>query len=396
MTTNGQVSRGIATWVLSAALVSCAEPGDVRETARTLQAAIAAYRQGAEAAPGPIEQRMRELGVPGASVAVIDDYRIDWARGFGVAHVATPMPVTPTTLFQAASISKSVAAVGILSLVERGSIELDDDVNELLTNWKIPAIDGVEPRAVTLRRLLNHTGGLTVHGFRGYRPHEPRPTVLQTLDGERPANNDPVRIEVPPGTRWQYSGGGYTVLQLAVTDLTGEPFEAFMRQEVLDPLEMTRSNFRQPLPSAAQAEAAVGHDRDGRAIPGLRYVYPELAAAGLWTTPSDLARFTIEIQLSLEGRSHRVLRRDLTRIMLTAEQPAIGLQAGPLEHDYGLGLALIEDGKLFGHGGSNAGFQCMLLATREGGQGVVVMTNGDRGAELYEEIVTAVRDVYGW
>jgi CubicO group peptidase (beta-lactamase class C family) len=352
-----------------------------------LEPEIAAYKTRAPEAPKRIEQRMLELNVPGASVTVVSDYAIDWALGFGVKDTETREPVTPRTLFQAASISKSLAAVAAMKLVEEGRLALDADINLSLVTWRIPESAFTAETPVTLRHLLSHTGGLTVHGFGGYAQGEPLPTLIQVLDGVPPANSDPVRVVVEPGTSWSYSGGGYTVLQLAIMDISGLDFTVFLKQEILEPLEMGDSSFDQPLPPSALLSAATGHVKNGRPIPGKRHTYPEQAAAGLWTTPTDLAKFLVELQLSLEGRSNWILSREATTLMLTE-----------VRDNYGLGFIVNgEPGEpTWGHTGGNAGLNGYMLASRGGGHGVVVMTNGDRGGPLFREIVQAVRTVYDW
>jgi CubicO group peptidase (beta-lactamase class C family) len=340
-----------------------------------------------EPAPERIERRMRELNVPGASVAAVAGYSIDWARGFGVRDADTREPVTPRTLFQAASISKCLAAVAAMKLVETGRLRLDADINASLESWRIPPNGLTAKTPVTLRHLLSHTGGLTVSGFRGYAQGEPVPTVEQILDGAGPANNDPVRVVVEPGTEWSYSGGGYTVVQVAIAEAGGDDYAELLRGEILEPLGMDDSTFDQPLAADALPLAATGHARDGRPIPGKRHTYPELAAAGLWTTPSDLARFLIDLQLALEGRAGTILTPESTSAVLTE-----------VRDGYGLGFVVNgEPGEpTWGHTGGNAGFAAYMLASRRGGNGVVVMTNGDNGGPLFREIVQAVRNVYGW
>jgi CubicO group peptidase (beta-lactamase class C family) len=367
--------------------LACDETHDLDAGAARLEPEIVAYRNRAPDAPKLIEQRMRELDVPGASVAVVSDYALDWALGFGVKDSETREPVTPRTLFQAASISKSTAAVAAMKLVEEGRLELDGDINASLATWKIPTNALTAETPVTLRHLLSHTGGLTVHGFRGYTRGEPLPTVDQILDGASPANSDPVRVVVEPGTSWSYSGGGYTVLQLAIADVSGVDFADFMEQEILGPLEMADSSFDQPLPPSALTSASAGHAQGGRPITGKRHTYPEQAAAGLWTTPTDLAKFLVELQLSLEGRSDRILSRETTALMLTE-----------VRDGYGLGFVVnAKPGPpTWGHTGGNAGFSGYMLASRDGGHGVVVMTNRTKAGPLFKEIIRAVRTVYGW
>jgi CubicO group peptidase (beta-lactamase class C family) len=328
---------------------------------------------------GPLENFdfagcMKALNVPGVSVAIIDDYKIIWTHAEGA---------TPETRFQAASISKPVAAMAALRLVEEGKLSLDEDVNLKLKSWKVPDNEFTRDEKVTLRRLLSHSAGLTVHGFPGYDVDDKLPTAPQILDGLKPANTAAVRVDLKPGTKSRYSGGGITVMQLMMTDVTGRPFPELMQALVLSKIGMRNSTYQQPLPDALAANAAIGHRSNGEAIHGRWHIYPEMAAAGLWTTPEDLAKFAIELQLSKTGKANHVLSREMTNQMLTRQI-----------EDVGLGIMLNgETG--FSHGGSNAGFQCLLAALTTG-QGVVIMTNGDQGGKLANEIRDAVAAEYQW
>jgi CubicO group peptidase (beta-lactamase class C family) len=297
-----------------------------------------------------VPELLQKYKVPGASVAVVSNGRIESARGYGVAYEDGPA-VTVDTLFQAASISKPVAAMVAMRLVEMGKLSLDEDVNAKLRSWKAPA-------RVTLRGLLSHTAGLTVHGFRGYAPGEPVPSVVQILDGVRPANSAAVRQDIPPGSKFRYSGGGYTVLQVLIEDVTGKPFPVVARELVLTPLGMKNSTYEQPLPERLRGRAANA---------AKCHTHPEMAAAGLWTTPSDLARVILEMQRP------KLLKPATVELMLT-----------PVMDEYGLGFGALKN--RFGHGGANVGFRCMLRATRDG-RGAVIMTNADSGAPLANEIL---------
>ncbi len=332
--------------------------------------------------------RMEYYGVPGLSIAVIDAYRVEWARGYGVLEAGRSAPVDVNALFQAASISKPVTALGALSLVQRGALSLDGDVNGPLRSWKLPQNELTHGHPVSLRRILSHTAGLNVSGFPGYPPGSELPTLPQILDGVGPANTDAVRVVQEPGSRFEYSGGGTTILQQVICDVTGQPFPDVMSEAVLAPLEMGLSTFQQPLPDRLRAAAAVGHRADGNVVEGGWHVYPEMAAAGLWTTPSDLARFAIELLAGWSGRSTRILAQDTAREMLTLQE------GGPV----GLGPFLEGSGPsaCFFHSGSNEGYRCELVGVLERGQGAVVMANSDGGQPLVTEVLNAVADVYGW
>ncbi|HEV8146751.1 MAG TPA: serine hydrolase domain-containing protein [Bryobacteraceae bacterium] len=328
-----------------------------------------------------IAERLAFYKVPAASVAVIDEGKIEWARGYGVTAQGGK-PVDAETLFQAASISKHVGAMVALHLVDQGKLALDEDVNLKLRSWKVPENEFTKTQKVTLRRLLNHSAGLTVHGFRGYAPGEPVPTLVELLKGVKPANSAAIVADMEPGTKWRYSGGGYEVMQQLVIDVTGKPFPQLAQEIVIGPLRLTRSTFEQPLPTRLEGNAAAGHRADGSMIQGRWHTYPEMTAAGMWTTPSDLARIAIEIQ-----SSNRILKPATKEAMLTEVLGGYGL---------GLGLKSTDGHKSFSHGGGNEGFRCFLFAYREGGRGAVVMTNGDRGGGLADEILRSIAAEYGW
>ena len=333
-----------------------------------------------------LRDRMEHYRVPGVSLAVVEGGAIAWVGAYGVVEVGTAEPVTPETLFQAASISKPVAALAALRLVEEGVLELDAPVNRYLQEWQIPDNGFTAARPVTLRHLLTHTGGLTVHGFPGYAAGLPLPSVLDILDGASPANTRPVLVDTLPGSLWRYSGGGYTILQKVLEDVTGKPFPALLRELVLDPAGMTLSSYDQPLTPERQRYASKGHLAAGTPVVGGWHLYPEMAAAGLWTSASELARLALEVQAAWRGEPGRSVSPEMARAMLP---PGMG--------GWGLGFTIMEEGApRFAHGGSNHGFQAQFMAFRGEGRGVMVMTNGDQGSRLAQEIVQAVAEVHGW
>lgn len=341
---------------------------------------------GREAHGFSIQDRMRHYNVPGVSIAVVNDGRIDWSQGYGVKEARGRDPVTSSTLFQAASISKPVAAAGALRMVDEGRLDLDADVSKILKSWNLPENPFTEGSPVTLRRLLSHTAGLTVHGFPGYATGQDIPTTVGVLNGI--GNTAAVVADTMPGTIWRYSGGGYTVAQLLVEEVAGRPFVETMQQTILIPMSMNASTYLQPLPDSLAADAAAAHGFDGAGIDGLWHTYPEMAAAGLWTTPSDLARFALGISNAYRGKTDGALSAAAATEMLT---PHLG-------GDYGLGLGVAGEGDSlrFSHGGSNAGYRCFFVMYPERGDGVVVMTNADGGADLTMEIIRAVSDAYDW
>lgn len=334
-----------------------------------------------------LAERLAHYKVPGISIAVVDSGRLVWARGFGVKEAGTTDSVTATTMFQAASISKPVAATAMLKLVEAGKLNLDENVNVYLTDWKVPDNKFTKQHKVTLRRIVSHNAGLTVHGFPGYAAGDSLPTVPQILDGKKPANTGPVRVDTTPGAIWRYAGGGITVMQLAVMDVTGEPFATTVKRLVLDPVGMTNSTYEQPLPEALRGQASAAHEGDGTMTPGRWHTYPEQAAAGLWTTPTDLLKWAMSIAASRGPTSTGVLSTDMAKQMLTVQRAPTGL--GPFLGGSGKGFH-------FGHGGSNQGFRCELIYFPATGQGAAVMTNGEQGSSLMTELLYAIAAEYHW
>ena len=337
--------------------------------------------------PTNIGSWMEFYEVPGVSVAVTRDFELDYVEVHGVKSKSTLEPVTARTLFQAASISKSVSSVGVVSLAQEAAVSLDKDVNGYLTSWQVPDNSYQDTEKVTLRRLMSHTAGTTVHGFRGYRYTESVPTLIQILNGEPPANSAPIVVDFVPGSAWRYSGGGYVVMEQLVRDVTGTMFPEFMQDRVLGPIGMESSTFEQPLPDSLLDSAASGYYASGIAVPGNHHIYPEIAAAALWTTPTDLARFLIELQMSLRGESNRVLSTENTESLLTE-----------VMNDYALGFALWSHRSepYFGHGGANDGFRSTMVAHLTRGYGVIVMTNSDNGSDLAEAVVRLIGDREGW
>jgi CubicO group peptidase (beta-lactamase class C family) len=333
-----------------------------------------------------LAERMRELHVPGISVALIHNGTLEWARGYG-ALKAGGSPVTADTLFQAASISKPVTALAVLRLVDAGKINLDANANDYLKSWKIPDNEFTGKKSVTVRELLSHTGGITVPGFGGYLSDEALPTLLQSLNGEPPANNVPIRVDIEPNTRWRYAGGGYVILRQLIEDVTGEPFSKVLQDSVLTPAGMTHSFFEQPLSAAHLAAAAVPHDREGHVVGEGPKVYPELAPDGLWATASDIARFAIAIQRSIAGEPGSLLSPATARSMLTP---------GPLSA-YALGAIVGDDERVpwFTHNGGNYGYPCVFVAYNKG-DGAVVMSNGANGYELDVAILRSIAKEYNW
>jgi CubicO group peptidase (beta-lactamase class C family) len=329
-----------------------------------------------------LAERMEQLKVPAVSVAVFNNGQFEWTRTYGYADKERRIPATPETLFEAGSISKAVTAVAALRLVESGVLDLDANVNDRLRSWRLPDNEFTTSHKVTLRTILNHTAGTTVSGFGGYARTDRIPSPVEVLEGK--GNTEAIRVWKEPGQSWSYSGGGYTIVQVLMTDVTGRSFPALMHDTVLKPLGMRSSTYEQPLPDIRQARAASGYNREGVKVAGGWHVYPEMAAAGLWTTPTDLASFALAVERMYRGDGG-VLSSNMSHMMLT-----------PGMNDDGLGVFLTPDHKRFGHGGDDDGFQADMTAFIEGGKGLVIMTNSDNGGQLMQELELTIARQFGW
>jgi CubicO group peptidase (beta-lactamase class C family) len=360
--------------------------GPSTDDSRAIAAGIVPAYTGSATKPTTIVERLRARHVPGVSVAVIRGGKLAWARGWGLRDMATCQPVTPVTAFQAGSISKTFAAVLAMRQVEKGTLTLDADINQALTRWHLPADSRFPPGFVTLRQLLSHTSGVGVGGFTGYPPGAPLPTLVEILDGKPPETRPAIRLEAVPGAAFSYSGGGYMIVQAALEDVTRTPFSDLAAREILRPLGMTRSSFVQPPTAAILADAATGHHQ-GRPFKDKFYIDPELAAAGLWATPSDLGRFLSDIRAAAAGESGHLVKPQTASGMLK-----------PVAGDWGLGFEFFGDGpdRLFGHGGVNWGYISQMQIDPQSGDGIVIMTNGEQGLTLAAEIIRAAANHYGW
>jgi CubicO group peptidase (beta-lactamase class C family) len=387
-TLSGIILLLILNWSCSRNVQTTKYPPEVEEKIRLVENSLAGWVQTGEKDTWNLEERMKKYNINGVSIAVIHNYQVEWARGYGFADVSENRPVTASTLFQAASISKSLNSVGVLKLVQDKRLDLDSDINNYLVTWKFPYDGKSNHKQITLTNLLSHTAGLTIHGFPGYEKGDTLPSLPQILDGQKPANTEAVRSSNEPGKSFIYSGGGTTISQLIVMDVTKLPYDAFMQKNVLDPLGMKSSSYLQPPPETKKELFATGYKADGKEVKGKYHIYPEQAAAGLWTNPSDLSRYIIETQLSYQGKSSKVLTPEMTMLRLT-----------PVLDDAALGTfvnsRVTGSFKYFNHNGGNEGFTCTAIGCRDNGEGVVIMTNSDNGS-LIEEIANSVATVYRW
>lgn len=338
--------------------------------------------------PYNLTERMKHYKVPGISIAVIKDFKIQWVKHYGVMDRDTKEPVTNKTMFGVGSLSKAVAAMVILKKVEEGKLILDGSVNDQLVSWKIPENEFTDKTQVTVRHLLSHSGGLNMsYGTAGYTADK-MPTLIQIMNGEKPAMTEAVRIENEPGTAFRYSNHGYAVLQQLLIDIENKPFPEIVRETVFNPLGMVQSTFEQPLPQKWLPFAASGHRRDGPPI-SINHLYlPRMAAGGLWTTAADLAKFTIELQLSLHNKSNKVLSTDMVQEMFT---PVVSEKYG-----LGIGISKMDDEIYLSFFGDIAGFFAGFVWHKTDGYGAVIVSNSSNGLELEREIFRSIANVYGW
>jgi CubicO group peptidase (beta-lactamase class C family) len=327
-----------------------------------------------------LAEAMRKLHIPSVDVALIESGRLAWSHVFGTAP--------DNAIYQAASLSKLVKAVAALRLVDRGVLDLDRDVNDYLTGWRVPENDFTRDHPVTLRQLLSMTAGVGVPGYPGYEPGQKLPTLQQILDGAPPANSPPVRVEAIPGSRYAYSGGGFEIVQALIEATTKVKFQDALQDLLLRPAGMANSYFLQPLPGELVRRAATGHDANGNELPGGWRVVPELAAGGLWTSAMDLAHLSLELERAYRGESGALLTRATAQAMMTQQN------GGP----YGLGAAVAGNGKnrVLMKRGQNIGYQSYMLLFPETGQGIVVLTGSDNGTTLATALIRRAAAAYQW
>ncbi|MCD6066502.1 MAG: beta-lactamase [Bacteroidetes bacterium] len=334
-----------------------------------------------------ITERMAFFKVKGLSIAVVHNYKVVWAKGYGWADEKKKRVVTTETLFEPGSISKSLNAIGVLKLVQDKKLDLNVDINTYLKSWKFPYDSLSKNKKITLAHLLSHSAGLSVTGFPGYDRKAKLPTIPQILDGKAPANTPAVRSEFEPGLKYKYSGGGTTISRLIITDVTRQPYDKFMYDNILKPMGMANSFFSQPPPSDKLKLLATAYYSDGSEVKNKFHVYPEQGPDGLWTTPTDLCNYIVETQLAYEGRSSKVLTPEMTQLRLTPY----------IDESVALGVFIQERGKAkyFSHGARNEGFSGQYYGSLEGGNGVAIFLNTDNSS-IIDEVVNSVATVYKW
>ncbi len=340
-----------------------------------------------DAKPGTMLDQMAKYKVNGMSIAVIHDYKIAWAKGYGWADVAEKRPMTTETLFEPGSISKTLNAVGILKLAQEKKVDLNTDINTYLTSWKFPYDSLSGGKKITLAQLLAHQAGLTVHGFPGHDIKGPIPTVYEVLDGKEPSFTPAVRSAFEPDQRYQYSGGGTTISQVLLADVTQQAYDTWMYEQVLKPIGMVNSTYAQPPAKDKRLLCASAYRADGTPVKRKFHVYPEQAAAGLWMTPSDLSQYILDMQLAWKGKPSKVLSPEMVKLHLTPYNDG-PTAMGTFVEDHGGAV-------YFGHGAGNDGFCGQFFGSMEGGYGVVVFLNSENG-QLLGDVINSIAKAYNW
>ncbi len=331
-----------------------------------------------------VTDRMKAYGVPGASVAIIHDGKIVLTKGYGVLSANSNVPVDDQTVFSAGSVSKVANAALILRMVQEGILDLDKDVNDYLKSWKVPQNGYTQSKKVTLRHLLSHTSGFSQHGFPDFEPGEQLPTTVQTLSGSGPAKHGPVELMFEPGQNMDYSGGGITVAQLVIEDVTGMHYNDVAKKYLFEPLGMARSSFLNPLPET-HGNIAKAHNKKGRAraLPRGYESMPEMAASGLWTSASDMAIFVQAIM------SDKSFLSDSLRTEMLTQVPRSWHGLGPRINGAG-------EKYVFHHGGANNSYKSWIEGHPNQGNGFIVLTNGEAGRQLGYELRIAAEQAFNW
>lgn len=334
-----------------------------------------------------LKERMEYYKVPAVSIAFLKDNKISWTHTVGVIDQINNRPIDANTVFQAASISKPVFASVLMKYRQDNNLNLEVDVNRLLKSWQVPAHQWSHKSDVTLRRLLSHSAGTTIHGFAGYAEGTDVPSIISLLKGVTPANSAPVIVDIEPGTQFRYSGGGTILAQLVLQDQSKTLLPELAKATLFDPLLMGHSVYSQPLEGSLKNNAAVAHNTNGVPIAGGAHTYAALAAAGLWTTPSDLLRLVSKIQLAGLGKDESFFTKKTVEEILSPQIEPMGI---------GFFLGGKEKVTSFSHGGSNEGYKAQLFAHTQTGDGIAIMTNSDNGSALISEILNRISEIYHW
>ncbi|EKD82556.1 MAG: beta-lactamase [uncultured bacterium] len=336
-----------------------------------------------------LKNLLKKHNVAGISFAVLRDFHFAYAQCEGFINNESQEPLWPDSLFQGASISKILSAVLTMILVEKGKLDLDKPVKKNLKSWKLLENEWTKNTPVTIRHILSHFSGINVPTYRGFFKEDPIPTFKDVLDGIESCDAPAVIVEKPVDEQFSYSTGAFAVLQMVLEDVTNESFETLVQRELLQPLNMHRTLFAQPLPLHLSGNAACGHRSAGELVPGNWFVYPTQAGSGVWTTPTDLAKFALHLQKILLGDLSGLLQLPRLREMISPYR----------EPFFGLGFALYNDkgpGMSFGHTGNTEGYRSMFIAHESSGCGAFILANSDNADPVIKEIINQIARSEGW
>lgn len=332
-----------------------------------------------------ISEMMEKDRVPGVSIAFIENGNISWQKTYGYSNLQDSLPVTTKTLFNGASLSKPVAAMAALNLSEKGFIDLNEDVNAYLKNWKIPENKFTEEQKVTLKRLIGHTAGIINYVPQPYSLNDNSPNLVQMLSGTKPSVDLPASVIYVPGEQRKYSNPGYTIIQKMIEDVSDKNFESVIEEIIFKPSEMYDSSFEQPLPQNLLEKTATGYSKDLKGYP--YKLFPWKAAGGIWTTPTDLGKFIITLLEDYHSNKNIILSKKMADSVFQKKSERLG---------FGKLFSPVKQDLLFEHWGSSPGFTCYMVASLNKKQGVVIMTNSDNGTILLSYIARSVAQEYNW
>lgn len=330
-----------------------------------------------------IPEMMKQDNIPGMSLSFIDNGEIAWTKHYGYANLEDSIPVSSETVFTGASLSKPITAIAALNLVEKGLLDLDENVNLKLKEWNLPETTLTENEKVTLRRLIAHNAGIKNDLWSSYLPNEEIPTLTQMLAGEAPSVDPATSVINEPGSKMVYSNPGYSIIQKLVMDVKGEAFDQIIDELVFTPVGMENSSFKQPIPDDLMQRKATGYTKDLEPYP--YRLFPYQAAGGIWTTPEDISKFMITLLSDHHKGTNTLVSKEITQTIFKKYIDR-----------YVFSLWNWGEDIVFMHYGSNQGFNCMMYGSVNKNQGIVVMTNSDNSFGFFDYLQRAVNSEYGW
>lgn len=330
-----------------------------------------------------IPEMMKLDKIPGMSIAFVDNGELAWTKHYGYANLEDSIPVSSETVFTGASLSKPITAIAALNLVEKGVLDLDEDVNLKLKEWKIPESTLTKKEKVTLRRLISHKAGIKNDLWSSYLPEDTIPTLNQMLAGEKPSLDPQTSVIYEPGSKTEYSNPGYSIIQKLIMDVKNEEFDKIIDQLIFDPVGMENSSFKQPIPNHLAKRKAIGYTKELEPYP--YRLFPYQAAGGIWTTPTDLAKFMIAVLNDHHKGTNTLVSKETTNTIFKKYIDRYVFSFWNWGEDI-----------VFMHYGSNQGFNCIMYGSVNKNQGIVVMTNSDNSFGFFDYIQRAVNNEYQW